>query len=341
MTRAWLVLAALSAASCHRPAAGWEWVEVPGATCNDGSPTGFGMSRGSANGDVLVVFEGGGQCWDFASCFVTEDTVVGPVRERDFAKRSYRFTGVLDRTDAASPFRDFHLVYIPYCTGDFHAGSNVATYTSPTGEARTFRHVGHDNVVADLRRLTALFPSPRRLVVSGISAGGFGAVANYATLRDGWSPRAAYLLDDSGPLLQKDAIPAADRAAMYGSWHLDRLLDPLCGPACRDDLSVINGRLAARYPHDRLALLSSLEDADISGTLHLSADVFRAALQDLARDVLDPTPGFRYFFAPGATHTMLFAPSAFSSAGKPLAAWLAEDVGDDPAWASVPRPAVR
>ena len=52
----------------------------------------------------------------------------------------------LDRARATNPFRAASYVFIPYCTGDLHAGSNVATYD--VLGPRKFAHVGRRNVEA-------------------------------------------------------------------------------------------------------------------------------------------------------------------------------------------------
>jgi len=329
-----LLLAVTCTVACHRPADGWTWVSVAGSSCSDGTETGFGYDRSPSSANVLVVFQGGGQCYGFDSCVAREETITGPYRLREFAIDSHKFSGVLDRGDPDNPFRDWNLVYIPYCTGDFHGGSSATSYASPTGATATFHHVGHADVLAFLRVLTEEFPAPGKLVISGVSAGGYGAALNYEAMRSAWAPAEAYLIDDSGPFLPGDGIPAADRAGMYAYWRLDRVLDPLCGAACRLDLSVALSRLAARFPRDRMALLSSMRDHDISDTFRLGEDSFQAGLLALTRDALDPTANFRTFITAGDTHTMLFHPATHTTGGKALPAWLAAMVLDEPDWAS-------
>lgn len=278
---------------------------------------------------------GGGQCWDYDSCFVREDATVGPFGPAEFAKESKRFQGVLSIGDTESPFRDWNIVFIPYCTGDFHGGDSVATYSDPNGKKRSFSHVGRRNVIADVARLRGLFPSPSRLVVGGISAGGYGAVLNYSTFREGWPAGATYLVDDSGPFLP--VISASDRTAMYTNWGLDHVLEPICGTACRDDLSLAPARVAARYPKDRMALVSSRRDHDISDTFHIAPDQFETALVATSAQ-LDATGNFRTFLIGGNSHMTLNEPAKFSANGVPLTTWLTQLVNGDAAWSSVRSP---
>jgi hypothetical protein len=327
-----------AAAPAAEPIAGlstgvWTWVDFPDSACDDGSPTGIGVSPGTGP-DLVVVLNGGGACWDYLTCFVVGTASRGPYGAPEFlALQATALPGsILDRALPGNPFQDATLVFVPYCTGDIHGGDNVAVYAGP-GETRTYHHVGHANLVAFLRRLGATWPSPRRLVVSGASAGGFGTVINYDAFRRQWPDAEAFLVDDSGPTLEKGAISQGLLDAWYASWRLDLLLDPICGTPCRTDLSAGLSAVMARYSRDRMALLSSLQDRVISAYFTISGAQLEQELHRLAADVIDPAPNARRYFLAGSTHTMLGNPAAFAQ-GVPLLEWLGQQVGGDPAWAS-------
>ncbi|HLK11094.1 MAG TPA: pectin acetylesterase-family hydrolase [Candidatus Binatia bacterium] len=316
------------------PLGQWTWVDFPDATCDDGSPTGIGVNLTSGP-NVLVFLDGGGACWDYTTCYVLNTATHGPFGKAQFDARTGGTAGsILDRQLAGNPFADWSLVFVPYCTGDVHAGDNVIVYQNGA-TSRTYHHTGHANVLAYLRRLAPTFPSPEKLVVSGASAGGFGALANYADFRAHWPSAAVYLLDDSGPPLESTAYSGALHDAWVASWRLDEVLDPLCGTACLADFSLALPALAMRYPHDRLALLESEQDGVIRTFYGLSATAFETALLTMAADRLDPTATFHYFFITGSTHTMLGSPAGFSQNGVPLLAWVTQLVDDDPAWGSI------
>ncbi len=311
----------------------WNWIPFPESACDDGSPTGVGVNPGTGP-DLVVVLDGGGACWDYLTCAVLNTSSHGPFQEARFrAMEAAELPGsILDRDLPGSPFQDATLVFVPYCTGDIHGGAAVVDYAGP-GDTRTVHHVGHLNLLAYLSRLSATWPAPRKLVVAGASAGGFGAVVNYPAFRAAWPAAQAYLVDDSGPTLRAGAIPPGLLLAWYGRWRLDVALDPLCGDACRADLSAGLAALLARYPGDRLALLSSLRDQVISGYFVLGGARFEQELRRLVAEVIAPAPGARAFLVDGATHPMLDRPGAFTQ-GVPLVTWLAQQVGDDPAWAT-------
>ena len=158
----------------------WRWTDIPGAVCANGTPTGFGVNRRPGARGLLIFLQGGGACWDGATCW-------GPAASSLYIATGYgriQFaTDVLAlgslflrREDGANPFRDFHLVYVPYCTGDIHAGDRVATHEwfGP----RPTHHRGSRNLGLFLPRIAATFPDAERVFLAGDSAGGFGVSLN-------------------------------------------------------------------------------------------------------------------------------------------------------------------
>ena len=310
----------------------WTWVDFPDAKCDDGSSTGVGVNLAPGATKSLVFLNGGGACADYSTCYVLNTATHGPFGAAQLASLTGALSGsALDRDDAQNPFRDYNLVVVPYCTGDLHAGSNVATYTGD-GTMRTYHHVGRDNMIAYLKRLTPTFSATTELVLAGASAGGFGATLNHDLVRRYFPSVILSVIDDSGPLFVGDAVPPALRAAWGSAWRLDATLGALC-PACAGDLSALYGVLAAKYPNDRSALLSSLGDSTMRTYLFKDAAQYEASVRELA-GALAPRPQYRTFLVPGASHTMLGRPASFTSGGVELRAWLTQMVTRDPAWAS-------
>jgi pectinacetylesterase len=341
----------------------WTWVPFPDTTCTDAvldsgaylfstSPTGLAISWGDpGNADVVVFLQGGGACWDFFTCggaptFVPKTAATGPFGPAEFEADIYQAYPLswIRRENLPQSLAGATIVFVPYCTGDVHAGDAVTTYSFPGAQPITWHHAGHANVLAFLKRLGATFPAPRKLVVAGSSAGGFGALANYPAFRWYWPDAVSYLVDDSGPPLAGAAIPASTRAAWYASWDMGASLDAFC-PSCQTDFSQGLRALAARYPQDRIALLSHLQDLTIReffGTftitppylVPMSAPDFEAALRALGTDAMDPaTSNAKYFFTAGAEHPTLLDPTAIDLP-VPLEVWIEDMLSDAPGWTS-------
>jgi hypothetical protein len=311
----------------------WTWVDVPGTICSDGSPTGLAVNPGP--GDTLVLFlNGGGACWDPVTCR-TGLAEGGPYGQAQFQSDLANVAPgtMLDRSVADGVYGSgATLVFIPYCTGDVHWGDSTNDYPG----VRTWHHAGEPNLTADVGWLAARIVAPGRLVVSGSSAGGYGTLLAHDLARTAWPTAKGYLIDDAGPPLVGDDIPAVERAAWYISWRLDLTLAPIC-PACRDDLSQILAAVASRYPDDRIALLSSRRDLVISAFLLQTPAGFENALLQLVDQRITPLPNGRAFLVGGSDHALLRRPASYTAGGVSLPSWLGQMVNDDPGWTTVGR----
>jgi len=154
-------------------------------------------------------------------------------------------------------------------------------------------------------------------------------------VRARWPAAQAYALDDSWPILESSAFASAFVENWFANWRLDLVTDPLCGPPCRSDLSLVVPALAALHPDARIGLVSSLRDATIADIFGLSGPDFEAALLDVAADRFAPTANARHFFVTGSGHAHLLFPSLVSVPGVTLLEWITRLVTDDPSWTSM------
>src|SRR5438045_3078067 len=126
------------------PADQWTWVPFAGARCRDGSTTGVGVRVHPGATRLAIYFEGGGACFHDASCVIND--VFQNFGESQFNSWSTATGtgGIFDPTRDDNPYRGFSFVYVPYCTGDVHAGSrdHVDVPGGPTNQA----FVGYRNV---------------------------------------------------------------------------------------------------------------------------------------------------------------------------------------------------
>ncbi len=315
----------------------WTWVDFPGAVCDDGTPTGIGVYLSSKSDKVLVFMNGGGACWDYQTCAVLNTSTHGPYGAAQFTSASAGgFVGtVLENGGAANPFNGWSMVLVPYCTGDVHAGDAVTTYTAEAG-TKTMHHKGHANIMEYLARLSPTFAKAGQIAVTGSSAGGGGALFNYDSFRRYWPTTPMLMVDDSLPPFEGSGIPDALRNVWFQSWNLGPLLTPICGATCKDDLSKIIPALAAKYPNDRMSLLSYTQDGVISSFLGITGTTFEASLASLTSEVIGPQPNFKSFVVTGGSHTMLGAPATTFTGGVQLSTWLTQEITGDAMWKSVP-----
>lgn len=255
----------------------WVWFPVEGAICGDGSPTGIAVNLTARSGNVLVFAEGGGTCWDPDTCFGAEGfpatvATLGPldqgVFERHWAPRLR--TGIFDRGDATNPLRDYNWVYLPYCTGDGHLGRRTATY-DVDGEARVVHHEGRRNFLAALPRIVSTFRDAPTIALAGYSAGGLGALGNYAAFARAFAQvtdvRPA-LIDDAAPALEPAYLTPRAQAMLAEAWGLSETVLADCGPECEPvqggGLHRAILRWQLEFPGMRGSLVSSYRDTTVT-----------------------------------------------------------------------------
>lgn len=215
------------------PSEQWTWLQVDGMKCGNGSPTGVAVNLTDRSRDVVVLLNGGGACWDAQTCFVlhTAASIDADFNATQFQQISATVAASpLFARDANAPFPNASFVFVPYCTGDVHGGDKVTTYATNSGP-RDVHHVGQDNLDALWPRLRATRPDAGGLFVTGLSAGGYGAMIEGPRARLAWRTATVHVLSDSSHPVD----PEPTRwAAMRGAWNVDIPAD--C-PACANGLS--------------------------------------------------------------------------------------------------------
>ena len=307
----------------------WTYVEIEGAVCGNGTPLGVAVSLRSSSDRVLLYLQGGGACWDAGTCFALrsashlEDTLdEATVLSEATSLDPYLF----NRDPSVGPFADANIVYVPYCTGDLHAGSNVHTYATATGP-REVHHVGADNADLILARLSATVPAPSRVWLAGASAGGYGVTLNFWRARARWPGTRVDVLNDSGPTIDQ---VAARWTLAVAAWDIQ--LPPGCD-TCSDGYSEILPHYARTISDEyRFGLLGYRQDGVIALYFgHLGPEVERRL--DLLRAGTQGTTQQRTFFLDGTQHVVLTDPTRATSGGLRADAWVRQMVTDDPTWA--------
>jgi hypothetical protein len=299
------------------PCGQWQKVEVPGLVCGDGSPFKFFVNYSNTSNNLEINFEPGGACWDYPSCS-GDGGIRGAANPHGIADdhmSNYMFLNLLRRDTEQNPAKDYTMVFVSYCTGDIHAGNNVVTYTGTNDEGPqtlTFHHEGHKNTLGVLDWIKQKFSSIPKLLVTGCSAGGAGAILNYHSTRTalGDGVQCSYLLDDSGPIFHGDGPSKQLLDLIRTAWNTDSVIDSYGGqlPVTTDELKADPGRIseaiAKQYPHDRLSLVAYQMDLNYSLYSYqrffpgsTEADIHAKWRQDLAATmkVYDTLPNIAYY----------------------------------------------
>lgn len=264
-----------------------------GPICIDG--TDFYASTDDGDGDdLLLFFQGGGACWS-TKCLAT-----GGAGNPGFPS----VLPPLSRADEINPFASFNKVYFPYCDGSLFGGD--AEYDDDDdGEIDRIHH-GLQNLSAGLDVALAEYPNPGRIVITGISAGGFGTLLATNIVRKAYPEAEILVFNDSGV------------GVLYGEDDLDFLperleewnITGLVPDTCEDCLTT--GHITPLYnwqlnndPTMRIATYSSFNDGVIAGIfLERDPEEFEDDLIEQMTAVHNAIPDrFSAFLFDGSGHT--------------------------------------
>lgn len=318
------------------PAEQWTWIPFDDAFCANGSTTGIGVNLTTKSSRVIIYLEGGGACWDATTCYTlgTASNITSGYGEADFkgeaASTSYLAEqgGFFDRSDATNPLKDYSYVYVPYCTGDIHAGNNVADYGG-----KMTKHVGFKNMSAYLARVVPTFPAAERVVIAGSSAGGLGAAYNWWQTQQAFGSVRVDLIDDSGTPMPTDVPAHGYEPTQRTNWGLEGTIPPGC-TACKQNLDALLPFYAQQFPTHRGALLSYVQDSVLPTFYGISTMQFEQGLTEETTQKFDPSPNLRYFLVGSSGHVLWFDPS-LTTKSLTLKQFVTQMLSDDPAWASV------
>jgi hypothetical protein len=295
---------------------------------------------------TVVYFEGGGACWDNLTCSFPIGTGLPaqfyvPAIPPGFDPSTI---GGLFRADRAdNPVRDWNIVYIPYCTGDIHTGSATRTYANggnpllPTGLSFTIEHRGYDNFRVVLDWMQKNVRKPKQILVTGVSAGGYGATANFPWIEEAFKTARVSLLADASQGVTTAAFDSGNPGR--NSWN------PQLAPwVFGEGTTAVPGNqlmraVAEAYPRSKVAQFTTALDVvqvQFYGVMkqfygpggscpNVAVDWNNQMLSALTADGAD-LPNFRYYLADGAYHTLLRDDNYYDEAtnGVPFAAWLGQ-----------------
>lgn len=331
----------------------WTFVEFPESRCMNDTPTGIGVNPSSTNTTDLVIFlMGGHACFNTTSCAVTANP--NGYDGEDFANDGALGADLFDRQAQDNPIGSWNYVYVPYCTGDVHSGDRASIEVG--GKERRFR--GYVNMHDYLERIVPTFPGVTRVLLTGVSAGGFGAAFNYDQVKRAFGPEVdVVLLDDSGPPMAEAFVPACLQAAFRATWGLDNTLPADCADCYAGDtfMEEYVSYITTTYADQRFGLISSEEDATIRAFWGYGNDdcadlnafappPYSGALYTEGLiDLRDRVGGenFALFMPPGDRHVWVSDQEGLDTTvgdSPTLLEWVEQLINDDPAWQSWPAP---
>lgn len=291
--------------------------------------TEYAMSTRDTGSENLVIFlQGGGACWD-ALCAASES--MSPQIPR---------MSILDRELPGNPVADWNVAYFPYCDGGVHASD--AEYdidgngSIEPGTTDQFHH-GLHNLSAGLDVTVQAFPAPRRILLAGVSGGGFGTIFALPLVRTLYPGVPIELVNDSGVAVGRPNDPEFFKS-LLGYWNISESFLPKSCPDCIGADGHGTGVHTWGLDRDenlRLSLMSYKQDTTIStfffgvGGAKWEPELIRK-MQEVEAAHPDRV---RSFIANGNTHTFLGSPDV-EVEGISVLDWIAAMVDDSDEWTS-------
>jgi hypothetical protein len=328
-------------------------IEYEGRTlnpmCMDGSPYHFFAKRGSVN-KLLMYYQGGGACWEQLTCSLPAcDTNVDPDGGDNPNNRA---SGFGDLSNPHNPFRDWHIVFVAYCSCDVHFGDAAQDYPLHV------EHRGYDNARAAEKWAREHFPDPEEVFVTGSSAGAYGAFFHAPLLQDDAFPSAVFtVLGDAG-----NGVITQDFLERYfPNWNfLGNLPTDIPGLLeVFENGSGIPGYtelMAHRYPATNWAHYTTAYDGGPGGqtgfynlmlednpaaalTWWEGSCAFNAQMRVQAQATAAAAPdNYRYYIGTGSRHTIWGSNKVYGDTTggvPPFVDWVRAMIDGTPAWRNV------
>jgi hypothetical protein len=308
--------------------AGWNTIEPGGETvCSRGTPYQYFVRPGTVN-KLVVEFRGGGACWGPVTCGLADSLFNDKADADPWVVDESQARGIYDHSRDDNPFKDWHHVYVPYCTGDIHWGNNLMTY-GEGAEQITIEHKGAVNVQAVLDWTFDNVSSPEQVMVTGCSAGAYGAIMWSAHLRHHYEKAKVLQLADSGAgvitdTFFQDSFPSWKPEGSYPTWieglvpqeltRLPQLYQAIGGEYPDMVLSQYN----TQYDEDQAFFFSAMG----GGNTYEWSTQMNAHVGEIA----DTVPNFASYLAGGFEHCIIPRDDFYTveSGGVKLVDWLSE-----------------
>lgn len=165
------------------------------------------FKKGSEN-KVMIYFAGGGVS-------INEETARNDTYNTseifiDMLANVTMNMGGLASDIEGSPFKDWSIILFPYATGDFHIGTGEFHYIDKDGKEKILYHNGYVNYTQTMQKVIefANIDNPEAVIVTGYSAGGFGA----ALLSDD-------IFTNYFPNVESKNVLVDSALLLYDDWH--------------------------------------------------------------------------------------------------------------------------
>jgi hypothetical protein len=301
----------------------WEIVTPGGdCECSDGTEYAF-FVRHADPAKVVFFLQGGGACFSADTCTPSSGTYNPNIDSRD---NPALVGGIFDFGRPDNPFGDYSVVFVPYCTGDVHLGTNAAEYSPEL----TVQHKGWVNGTAARDYLAENFPDAAQVVVVGASAGSIAA------------PLYAGVISDQLPDAQITVF--ADGSGAYPDATNPQIVDLWGSSAVRSTFPEYTGEwslpryFVAAGLHDREIVMARFDfafdavQAEFMTMIGADTSDLKASMDSNEALIEEAGVTQHSYTAPGDNHTVVLDSQFYDTVvtDVPLVDWVTALIGGEP-----------
>lgn len=200
----------------------WTTVNTNGI-CSAGTPYQFHVKPSLSGNNLLIFFNGGGACWFGEACDPDSEPNIHTVFADANSNNPRSASGVFDLSNPENPFKDYKMVYLPYCTGDVFIGAGPRSYSYTDDSNQeveyTAYHSGYSNSMEVIEWIYQNFQTPDEIVIAGSSAGAIGASFYSGLVAEHYSTTPVTLIADGA-----GGYWSPNLAIIYRAWDTASLL---------------------------------------------------------------------------------------------------------------------
>ncbi len=306
---------------------GWNAIEPGGNTiCSQGTPFSFYVRPGHKD-KVLIFLNGGGACWSGDLCDLKiEPTPYIPFADFDHNVPDNHY-GIFEIANEENPFKDWTMVFIPYCTGDVHLGNADKEYTTSRDTNIIIYHRGKANAMAAINWTAENIKDPEKIFVAGASAGSI-ASPYYAGVVAELYPASSVIQLGDGSGGYRSEVGAKETSLHWGTmngiptWLVE---DQDKEFLTFEDIYILTSK---KFPNIQFSQINAAYDKDQEYFLKLlgNESPLYPLLTENLNDIASVVPDFTYYTYSGNVHTVLRSPIfyTYTTEGVSIVDWVSQ-----------------
>jgi hypothetical protein len=275
-------------------------------------------TRDKKSNDLLIFLPGGGGCWS-EHC-----SHIGAI------EAGVPSVGILNPDLDDNPVKSWNTAYLPYCDGSLFSGDVDLDLDNDNVIDRY--HRGHKNLSAGLDLIANTFPNPKRILIAGLSAGGYATAYTLPLVRHLYPDVPIFIINDSGV--------GALRPGLFQIWVKEwksQIFFPASCPNCLNEKETMinfHSWLLAQDENVYLGMLSYKQDMVMVKSLTNKNYEHQLVSTIKKLESLYPTR-VRGFLPSGERHTLLYRLSDIKSGDMLLTDWIEAMLKQWPEWVSL------